>query len=814
MKLMKQILSFLYSILFFCLSFGVNYSNAQSHANTACHFYEPNTAPREHPLDMERVKLIVSFDCPKGIVYGKVVHTFKVLRNKVDTVFFDGPGITIKEAYLGKNKVPFRTSAKGVTVIFPQTLTWDTKDSITFVFTSQPRKGIYFIGWNDPNNLSRKQVWTQGQGIDHRHWFPCYDDANDKVITETITTFDKEYRVLSNGTLRSIKDNKDKTRTWHYEMTRPHALYLLMLGIGNYSIMETKTKTGVPVNLWYYPDHKDKFEPTYRYSTECIEFLEEHTGIKYPWESYSQIPVQDFIYGAMENTTATVFGDFFCVDKRDFHDRNYIGVNVHELTHQWFGDLITGRSTNNTWLQESFATFYPKIFSRKYFGEDVYQMNRRGEQRGSLEASKKDNNPIYSNSGGTSRVYGKGSTVLDMMMYVFGEDQYKRVIHHYLKKHSFKNVETNDLYQSFQDTLGLSPDWFFDQWIYRGGEPHYEVSYQKATINAVPQTLITVKQIHPLTDLVKLFKMPFVFEVHYTDGTKSEKYEWIENQTTTVSIENIQNKSISYVLFDPGSYVLKNVTFIKSYEELKNQAKFAKNVVDRFDAVLAMKNLESSSKTMDLIHLYDNEKYPGLRAEIMSQLLSDSSEQVKSLVKKALDDIKEIDVHKAIIANTETISAEMKPYFEKLLTDSSYNTIANALEKLCLNFPEDAKRYFNITKSFYGNDNRVKIKWLEMNCIYGDKNEIDKLVDYTSNSYEFRTRSQAIEALKRLNYLDEKAIENLFEASTNPNGRLAAVSNDVLKYFLAQHEHKTMLMESYKKSNLPAEKLELLKHLY
>ena len=100
---------------------------------------------------------------------------------------------------------------------------WDSRDSISFTYECNPRRGIYFIGWNDPKNLSRKQIWTQGQGIDNRHWIPSYDEYNDKMITETVTTFDKEYEVLSNGTKLSVKDNGDGTKTWHYKMTHPHS---------------------------------------------------------------------------------------------------------------------------------------------------------------------------------------------------------------------------------------------------------------------------------------------------------------------------------------------------------------------------------------------------------------------------------------------------------------------------------------------------------------------------------------------------------------------------------------------------------------
>jgi aminopeptidase N len=80
-----------------------------------------------------------------------------------------------------------------------------------------------------------------------------YDDMNDKFITETAITFDKNYEVLSNGLLKKKTTNKDNTVTWQYAMSKPHAGYLLMLGIGKYSIKKTKSGKGVPMNLYYYP---------------------------------------------------------------------------------------------------------------------------------------------------------------------------------------------------------------------------------------------------------------------------------------------------------------------------------------------------------------------------------------------------------------------------------------------------------------------------------------------------------------------------------------------------------------------------------
>jgi len=190
-----------------------------------------------------------------------------------------------------------------------------------------------------------------------------------------------------------------------------------------------------------------------------------------------------------------------------------------------------------------------------------------GEHNALVAANDADRFPIVHGKAGGSRIYPGGSTVIGMMLYTFGEEEMRHVYHYYLSHHMYSNVETNDLYQAFQDTLGLSPDWFFEEWLYRGGVPQYDVSY-KAFQN---ETQISVSQTHYIDALTGYFKMPIVFEVHYSDGSVDSKREWIEKQAHLISIPN-SGKSVAYVLFDPGDEVVKKVNFKKSFSELKAQA--------------------------------------------------------------------------------------------------------------------------------------------------------------------------------------------------------------------------------------------------
>ncbi|MDZ4668569.1 MAG: M1 family metallopeptidase [bacterium] len=802
------------SVLLFLFSAFALVGSAQNSFNS---YEKESTAYREHALDIIKMKLEVSFEPQKGLVNAKVTHQFKVLQKRVDSVFFDGLGIEIKEATYNGGNLPYKIVPTGIWVIPRKALQWDEQGEIVFTYTAKPKRGIYFIGWNVPEpKISdpfavRKQIWTQGQGIDNRQWIPMYDDMNDKFITETVTTFDKNYEVLSNGKLLSKKANKDGTNTWHYAMSKPHAGYLLMLGIGKYAVATAKSKRGVPLQFWYYPEFADRMEPTFKHSAMMVDFLEEQTGMPFPWESYSQIMVQDFLYGAMENTTATVFGDFFNVDSRAFLDRNYIGVNCHELTHQWFGDFITAREVRDSWLQESFATYFPKQLSKVLDGEDEYNWQKRAHQNAAIDAGKRDNIAIRITGSGTARIYQKGSAVISMLAYVLGEDQWKRVLTHYLRTHAYVNVETNDLQQAIKDVLGLNLDWFFDEWILRGGEPHYRVHYEELTYDNGTRGLeIAIAQIHKMSEVVRAFKMPVNMEVYFSDGSKISLTENIEKDFEVIKVNNIGNKKIAFVLFDPNSNLLKQITFHKTFNELNAQLNGAPFLLDRYDALVAMRNLSMEIKRESLYGVIAREKYEGILNEAITQLCLDRTEKSLETLKKLASYPKAIvrdQVLKSLAVNDAT-----KTMFMGALKDSSYDVVKTALEKLCLAFPGEAGSFLGATESVHGMFHVVRMKWLELSILNGVNVEKAKgeLIDYSSNAYEFRTRGQAFLVLKSTGLCTEKVIANLFQAMLSANGRLAGPAAEAANYFCLNTQNRELFRAYFRDAQFSETEKEIL----
>ena len=763
----------------------------------------PGSEPRERVVDFDRMDVAVSFRPAEGIVAGRVVHTFRVLRESVDSLVFDAVKIRIKQATLNGEPARIAQTDSTVVVFCEPALKWDSTGTIAFTYEATPQKGLYFIGWDDPSGRMRKQIWTQGQAFDNRYWIPMYDEMNDKMLTSVAITVDSTYTAISNGVLVNTVANTNGTKTWSYAITKPHSTYLVMLAVGEFDKTVKYGKNGVPIELYSYPDRPDQIEPTYKMTVEAMDFLDKELGVIYPWSVYRQVPVADFIYGAMENTTATIFGDFYMANEREWLDRSYVRTNVHELTHQWFGDLITGRSRKSLWLQESFATFYPHLLLQETDGEDAYEWSRREMQNEALKAGRVDRKPIVHPNAGGSRYYPKGACVIDMMRSQFGEESVRRVITHYLNKHAFGSVETNDLYLAFQDALGLAPDWFFDQWLYKGGEPAFLVESSRSISGNlegdISTTTVEILQIHAVDQLTGYFRMPVDIDVFYTDGTSNRQNVEIKSQYTRVSIPNPDNKIVAFVLFDPGSTILKDITFAKSFDELVAQVKMAPHMIDRYDALVELsKDSAHDMELLDIVEqVLEDETFYAMRSKavlLALRLARSGVSHAYMSVERGLED-PSVEVRKATLKALTTIPPRLKPAVVDRLSDDSYEIISIALQSLGHDYPEGSGQYLKLTQGLTSPFARVEIERLVIRTHDGDSSALRELADLAGPGYEFWTRGNAMSAFGRLGQLTPDAAKAMIEAVGSRNSRLAGSATAALKTLVTQGKWKRLVQD-------------------
>lgn len=390
-------------------------------------------------------------------IAGTITYHFNVLR-PIDTIKIDAQNMQFTNVKLNDKPVSFTTNGKQLLLIHPFK---KGKKWVQFSYEAKPKQTLYFIGSEANANL---QIWTQGQGKYTSHWFPSFDDVNEKVVFNLEIVFDKNYQVIANGTLKE-KITNDNNTYWRYRMQKPMSSYLLMMAIGKFDKKTQQSTSGVPLEWYYEPKDAAFFEPTYRHSEAIFNFLEKEIGVKYPWGNYKQVPVRDFLYAGMENTSATTFSSRYVVDAVGFNDRKYTNVNAHELAHQWFGDLVTAESGKHHWLQEGFATYYALLAEKELYGEDYFYSYLYEKAQQLKFASRTDTIPVLNAKASSLTFYEKGAWALFVLHQKIGDKAFKKAIKNYLKKHAFQTVNTNDFFVEIEKVAAFDTKLFSKVWL-------------------------------------------------------------------------------------------------------------------------------------------------------------------------------------------------------------------------------------------------------------------------------------------------------------------------------------------------------------
>lgn len=407
-------------------------------------------------IDVIRGQADVTFNYDLKQIKGKVNYVFTA-ENKGDTLKIDARKLNISSVKINQKTVDYLYTDNQI-VCWKGILSGENQVEISYDAT--PNRALYFTGKKDD-----MRIWTQGQGKDNSHWIPSFDDFNEKVIFGLRISFDKDYTVISNGELKHTEVHGN-TKTWHYQMTQPMSSYLLMMAIGKYEHKTILSASQVPIENYYFPDEKEKYAPTYAHTKEIFDFLEETIGVPYPWKVYRNVPVDDFMYGGMENTTSTIFSTKYYTDAIGVNDSPYLNVNAHEMAHQWFGDLITAKDKKDHWLQEGFATYYALLSERFILGEDyfywkLYEMANKI----ALDTEQNQNTTVVSVGATTTSYYTKGAWCIFYLSQQIGEDNLQKVVQNFLNKYAFSNASTEDFIDMIHQVVPSYDTSSFEQWL-------------------------------------------------------------------------------------------------------------------------------------------------------------------------------------------------------------------------------------------------------------------------------------------------------------------------------------------------------------
>ncbi len=545
--------------------------------------------PRDRVADMKHVRLDFTLDLDAKSISGAVTHSFSALNDGLDAIELDAVELDIASVRSGSGtNLSFSVEGGRLRIELGRQLTAGDDESVRVEFSGHPRRGLYFIAPDEAYPNKRLEAWTQGEDEDTRHWFPCYDYPNEMSTSEMHVTVREPFMVIANGDLRGVEPGPQPgTRTYHFHQDQPHVTYLTSVIAGEYIEMRDEWD-GIPV-LYYVPFGKEEEgRAVFHRTPELMRLFSELTGVRYPYARYSQTVVQDFIFGGMENVSATTVTDMVLYDEKARQDADGEYLVAHELAHQWFGDLLTCRDWSHGWLNEGFATFMELLWMEHGKSWDEFVYGLRSEMDGYLGESGHYQRPIVTNVYNTPidlfdrHLYEKGGIVLNMIRFLLGDELFWKAIRRYVSTRRGHNVVTADLQRAIEDATGRNLDWFFDQWVFGAGHPTLTGSY--GWDDKAKAAKLSLKQTQTGDKIAEVFRLPLRLVFKLEDGTEH-----------TTSIEMTEREQTFYVpLASKPKYVnvdgrvLKTLELERPTEMLAAQLAEDPDVMGRVDAARAL----------------------------------------------------------------------------------------------------------------------------------------------------------------------------------------------------------------------------------
>jgi len=588
----------------------------------------PPRYARDRTADVRHIRLDLSFDFEAKKLMGRCTTTLAAINDGLDHVEFDAVELNIHRVGRGDAALPYAYDGRKLRVSLDPVCASGDEVVIVIDYDAQPRRGMYFIEPDDAFPDKPREIWTQGEDEDSRYWFPCYDYPNDKATSEIVASVPAQLRAVSNGKLIAEQaDPLGKTKTYHWRQDVPHSAYLMTLCVGPY-VEISESYDGIPIVYYVHPGREDDARRAFGNTPRMVQFFSEQIGVRYPYDKYAQVAVNDFVFGGMENTSATTQTAETLHDARAHLDFSSDPLVAHELAHQWWGDLLTCRDWAHGWLNEGFATYFETLWVEHDKGDAEFRYALHQEAHEYFEEDSKEyRRPIVCNTYREPielfdrHLYQKGGLVLHMLRFVLGDALFWKAMHHYCEMFRGQNVITTDLQRAIEQATGKNLDWFFDQWVYKAGHPEFEVTYAWDDAAKLAHVTIHQKQHSGASDAVAgfstpLFRMPVVIDFDCS-GTRIEFRVEVASQEQGFHFPLPMRPRM--VRVDPGNWILKTLQFNPGKDLLLYQLKHD-DVMGRIFAAHALA-AESDPQVIDALRetlLHD--PFWGVQAEVAAAL--------------------------------------------------------------------------------------------------------------------------------------------------------------------------------------------------
>lgn len=520
----------------------------------------PQPTPAQTAIDVLHYDVDIAFDHLSLLVEGRVTALIEATAAGVDVIEINAdPVLAILSAAIdGSGSAPFTRSGDVVTVTLPASLAAGDRVTLTVTYEGVPTTAAdtgFFVRYDGttPVIYSLSEPWSA------RTWWPCKDYPDDKATFEIALSVKDPLTAASNGTFIAVDDTtrwSQPFKRYRWREDYPMAPYLFSIAATEYVQLTDEFIYAVAGTMqvvnYVYPRLAEAAAIDLDIQIPALQFFSQIFGL-YPFieEKYGIATCR--IGGGMEHQTLCSYGDFLIRG-----DHFYDWIYVHELAHQWFGDLITCRDWTHIWLNEGWASYAEALWFEHRGGTAALH--------GYMESQDEPHvwhGPILRDPGSTdpwyyfdSVVYSKAAWVLHMLRHVMGDTAFFEATKQYALAPQFRyaTVDTEEFIAFFEQRYGGDLNWFFDPWLAREDRLVYEWDWNRWEEDGAERLSVFVRQ-----DVELPYTMPVDLEIVTADGAVTETL-WIDELEESFLLS--PGATVQSVTLDPDRWVLCDIVRI------------------------------------------------------------------------------------------------------------------------------------------------------------------------------------------------------------------------------------------------------------
>ena len=531
-------------------------------------------AESTHSYDVLHYLIDLNLPMTSRYLEGAVTVSARSNESNLTTVDLHLLGLSVDSVKVDGVTASYNHSGETLFVYLPQPAGMGDSFDIMVGYSGTGSGSMGYLYYSSNHNIA----YTLGCPFCTRRWMPCYDRMWDKADygVEFYITVPDSFTVCANGEFLGI-DSLAGMATYHWKHDSPIAPYLIHFAS---SIFTTYSD-------WYYPAPAESIEIKYffwpedliytatafQHTVDMIAFYDSLYG-DYPFERYGMVILSPFYYAGMEHQTLS------SIYRTGLVGNDYY-LMAHEMSHMWWGDMVTCFGWVNVWLNEGFGTYSDALYKEYREGHQSFINTMVSRRNAYFSAEASHPRPLYDPTLNDLFCWGhdycKASWVLHMMRYLCGDDAtWLDFMQVYRDSFAYGNASTEDVNNLMNQLLGGNYDWFFDEWVYGLGFPRYNVVWSKTYEAPNWRLVLDITQYQTIGPSV--FHMPLPIGVNYTGGdtiltlamnSSPQHFEYVlPNEPTGITVDPqtwiIQQNTVTGIdeLVTEGDLFVQNIQTI------------------------------------------------------------------------------------------------------------------------------------------------------------------------------------------------------------------------------------------------------------